>query len=96
LFPRGPEDKEEKPGALAGEIVFVASTKDVKDWKRAGEWYVEVPLLPHRLTPLRPEGFGEPPAPPPAPEAESSEEDSGVEEGSVDEDEDDLPPNPNH
>lgn len=40
LFAKGPEGKDEKPGSLAGEVVFVAADKDVKVWKKAGEWYV--------------------------------------------------------
>lgn len=43
LFPPNPDPKaaekeREKIGSLAGEIIHVASNKDVKDWKRAGEW----------------------------------------------------------
>ena len=43
LFPPNPDPKaaekeKENKGALAGEIIHVASNKDVKDWKRAGEW----------------------------------------------------------
>lgn len=40
LFPLGPSGKEEKAGALVGEVIYVASNKDVKDWKKAGEWCV--------------------------------------------------------
>lgn len=38
LFPRGPTEKEDKPNALVGEVVYLATSKDVKDWKKAGEW----------------------------------------------------------
>lgn len=44
LFPPDPaskkKEKEETTGSLAGEVVFVASNKDVRDWKKAGEWCV--------------------------------------------------------
>ena len=44
LFPPDPaskkKEKEETTGSLAGEVIFVASNKDVRDWKKAGEWCV--------------------------------------------------------
>ena len=43
LFPPGPGKDEAKDGGLAGEIIYVATTRDVKDWKKAGEWCVYPP-----------------------------------------------------
>jgi hypothetical protein len=38
LFPKGPNEKADKVGGLVGEVIMIASNKDVKDWKKAGQW----------------------------------------------------------
>jgi hypothetical protein len=83
LYAAEPEGSKSK---LMGEIVGVISGRDVKTWRKTGEWYV--PVVQFKVIRLtdRPAGFDEPAAP--QPEVQEITEDSD-EERSLQGDEED-------
>ena len=84
IFPPSPEPSKGTPmgkSNLVGEIVSMISSKEVKAWKKAGEWYAAHHLRWPSLTGNRPEGFGDPPT-------------STVETTNRRVDDDELPPQP--